>query len=72
MADDQGRLWVESPAPDGYTLTGIAANDQPLGDTPMPDRDPDVTPFVTGNNLYLVTKDALDVQSIEVYRIIVA
>jgi hypothetical protein len=38
----------------------------------MPDRDPDVTPFVTGNNLYLVTKDALDVQSMEVYRIIVA
>jgi hypothetical protein len=69
ISDDQGRLWVEATAPDGFVLALHDADGTLLGETAMPSRDPRVPPFARGDRLFLVTVDELGVQGIEVYRL---
>jgi hypothetical protein len=70
-ADEAGRLWVESTGPDGvgFLLGLIDSDGRLLGEGPMPDRDERVTPFARGDRLYVVTRDSLDVQGVQVYRV---
>lgn len=68
VADEAGRLWVETTAEDGFLLALFDVDGQLLGEAPMPERDDRVAPYARGNLLYLVTRDTLDVQGIEVYR----
>jgi hypothetical protein len=67
VADDAGRLWVESSTDDGFAVT-VFDNHEPVGQAPMPVRDETVAPYVRANRLYIVTRDEFDVQSIEVYE----
>jgi len=71
IADEAGRLWVESTGPDGvgFLLGLIDSDGRLLGEGPMPDRDERVTPFARGDRLYVVTRDSLDVQGVQVYRV---
>jgi hypothetical protein len=39
------------------------------GETKMPERDPRVPPYVRGDRLYLVERDADGLQSVRVFRI---
>jgi len=68
VADDAGRLWVESSTDDGFAVTVFDADHEPVGQAPMPVRDETVAPYVRANRLYIVTRDEFDVQSIEVYE----
>jgi hypothetical protein len=71
ISDDAGRLWVESTAPDGegYSLTLYDSDGTLIGETRMPDRDPDVLPYVRADHLYVATVDSLGVQSVALYSI---
>jgi len=64
-----GRLWVESPSPEGFEVALFDADGSLLGVGSMPERDESVAPYARGNRLYVVVKDALEVQSIEVYEV---
>lgn len=70
VSDRNGRLWAESTTAQGFSLTGIGPRGELLGEAAMPNRDPNVAPYVAGNRLYIVTVDDLDVQSLEVYDIV--
>jgi hypothetical protein len=74
VSDDMGRLWVESSSADESrsTLTLFSASGEPIGETTMPGWDRRVLPYARGNRFYFVTRDSLDVQSIEVYQLQVA
>ncbi|MEX0891580.1 MAG: hypothetical protein WEB88_05360 [Gemmatimonadota bacterium] len=71
VSDDTGQLLVEATAADGngFTFTLYDSTGSLIGETRMPDRDPDVRPYFRGDRLYIGTIDSLGVQSIEVYEI---
>jgi hypothetical protein len=71
VVDEDDRLWVESPSSVGFELTGFSSAGDVLGTVPMPERDVRVAPFVRNNRLYIVARDSLDVQSVQVYQIMV-
>jgi len=67
--DDQDRIWIESTTADGFELSFVDSMGNVLGTGAMPARDSTVAPHVREDALYVVVKDALDVQSILVYDI---
>jgi sugar lactone lactonase YvrE len=67
IADERGRLWIEAATPQGFAIAVIDAEGRMLGEVPLPTRDARVPLYARGGRLYLVTRDTLDVQSIQVY-----
>ena len=69
VSDEVGRLWVEATDQGGFSLAVFDSSGRLVGEAPMPDRDPRVTPYARRNLLYIVTIDDFDVQGIEVYEL---
>jgi hypothetical protein len=62
--DERGRFWLEVTTPTGYVLDVVDPVAGTVIETPMPARDPSVTPFVRNDRMYFVALDTDDVQSI--------
>jgi hypothetical protein len=67
IADERGRLWIEAATPEGFAIAVIDAEGRMLGEAPLPTRDVRVPLYARGGRLYVVTRDDLDVQSIQVF-----
>jgi hypothetical protein len=68
--DEAGRIWVETTAPaGGGVLSGIEADGSPFGSVTLPARDESVPLVVRGGKLFMVVKDADDIQSVRVFTI---
>ncbi len=68
--DNAGRLLVEYMTASGSAFDLFGVDAALLATFPSPpNRDQSVAPFLSGDRLYLVTKDSLDVQRVRAYRI---
>lgn len=70
-ADRQGHLWIETTAEEGYRLIGVALNEGSTaspGSFRLPARDARVPLAVRCDMLFLVSVDALGVQTLQVFR----
>lgn len=69
VSDEHGRLWVEAPSPDGFRIALFSRDGDLIGEADMPRRDRAVAPFAREDRLYVVVKDDMEVQSIEIYAL---
>lgn len=68
--DDRGQIWIETTTADGGgMLLGVTIAGVPIGQVALPARDESVPWIVRGDRLYLVTKDADDLQTVREYTI---
>ena len=67
-SDDRGRIWVEAAREESFVLTVIDPESGLLGEAPIPERDAAVPLHVRDDRVYLVVRDALDVQSVRVLQ----
>ena len=71
VIDEEDRLWVDSPGRESFELRIFNPDGELIGTAAMPERDERVPFFVRNSLLYLVTRDALDVQSVRVHEVTV-
>lgn len=69
--DVDQRLWVEVYTPQGFGFEVFDAVGRLIGELVEPARDAAVHPAVRGDRFAVVTRDSLDVQYVEVYRVAV-
>lgn len=67
--DHEGRTFVEHVTPDGAAFDLFDPDGRWLVTIPAPERDRSVPPFLRGDRLYLVTRDSLEVQRVESFRL---
>ncbi len=68
--DHDGRLWVEYNTDSGRVFDVFTAGGKLEYTFAAPDdRDRSVAPFIRGDRVYLVLKDAFDVQTVHAYRL---
>jgi hypothetical protein len=67
--DHHGRLLVELNTPGGPVLDVFDTDYRWLATLPLPERDTGVPIFLRDQRLYLVARDSLDVQRVEVYSV---
>lgn len=68
FSDDSGRLWAEIPSAQGSDAV-VFKSDSLIARFSFPERDFNVAPFVSRGRLYVVSKDSLGVQSVEIYSV---
>lgn len=69
LFDDEGRMWVEAAAAEGFAWEVFDREGRLVASAPAPERQPDIPPYVRGGRLYQVETDDLDVQHVGVYRL---
>lgn len=67
--DRDGRLWVEAYAANGFSFDVFDTNGALVASMPAPPRDETVYPGFGRDRVAIVTRDSLDVQYVEVYRL---
>lgn len=69
--DYDGRLLVEHNRPEGPAFDLFDRDGTWLATFPAPDRDRSIPPYLRSDRLYTVTRDSLDVQRVQVHRLVV-
>ncbi len=62
-------LWVEVYTPEGFVFEVFDPTGRLIGRLPAPTRDRRVPPVTSGDRLAIVARDSLDVQYVELYRV---
>lgn len=67
--DHDGRMLVEHVTPDGSAFDLFDPDGRWVATIPAPERDRSVPPYLRDDRLYLVTRDSLDLQRVESFRL---